>query len=92
MALTFAVPALKSYLKVICEYELHSLPNKKLVVQRIMGKTTSRSDRPWPAIFSVIVYTVWGQCQNLLLDKLKHLQNNVARIDDYAKDGRQEVV
>ena len=29
---------------------------KKLVAQRIMVRTTSRSDRPWSAIFCVIVY------------------------------------
>ena len=31
---------------------------KKLVAQRIMVKTTSRSDRPWSAIFCVIVYCI----------------------------------
>ena len=55
-ALILAVHALRSYLKLICEYETHSLPNKKLVAQRVMVKTTSRSDLPWSAIFSVIVY------------------------------------
>ena len=55
-ALILGVHALRSYLKLVCEYELHSLPNKKLVTQRIMVKTTSRSDRPWSAIFCVIVY------------------------------------
>ena len=55
-ALISGVHALRSYLKLICEYELHYIPSKKLVAQRIMVKTTSRSDRPWSAIFSVIVY------------------------------------
>ena len=55
-ALILGVHAVRSYLKLICEYELHSLPNKKLVAQRIMVKTTSRSDHPWSAIFCVIVY------------------------------------
>ena len=51
-ALIFSVHALRSYLKLICEYELHSIPNKKLVAQRIMVKSTSRSDRPWFIIFA----------------------------------------
>ena len=33
---------------------------KKSVAQRIMVKTTSRSDCPWSAIFCVIVYSVLG--------------------------------
>ena len=41
-ALILGVHALRSYLKLICEYELDSLPNKKLAAQRIMVKTTSR--------------------------------------------------
>ena len=39
-ALKLDVQALRSYLSLICEYELHILPNKKLVPQRIMVKTT----------------------------------------------------
>ena len=39
-----------------CEYTFHNPPNKKLVGQRIMVKTTSRSNRPWSAIFLRIVY------------------------------------
>ena len=54
--LIFGVHALRRHLKLICEYEFHSLPNEKSVVQRIMVKTTSRSYRPWSAIFCVIVY------------------------------------
>ena len=46
---------LRSQLKLICEYELHSLPNK-IVAQRIMVKITSRGDHLWSAIFCVIVY------------------------------------
>ena len=38
-ALKLGVHAWKSYLKLICEYELHIKPNKKLVSQRIMVKT-----------------------------------------------------
>ena len=54
--LILSVHPLRSYLKSVCKYELHSLPNKKLVTQRIIVKTTSRSDRPWSAIFCIIVY------------------------------------
>ena len=44
LASILGVLALRSYLKLICENEFHSLPNKKLVAQRIMVKTTSMSD------------------------------------------------
>ena len=44
--LALGVHALRSYLKLICEYELHSLPNEKLVAQRITVKITSRSNYP----------------------------------------------
>ena len=37
-ALTLRVNALKSYLKLICEYELHSLPNKKVSGAKDHGK------------------------------------------------------
>ena len=37
-ALTLGVHALKSYLKLICEYELHSLPNKKVSGSKDPGK------------------------------------------------------
>ena len=53
--LIIGVYALRSYLKLICEYELHSLTNKKVSGRKDHGKTTSRSDRPWSAIFCVIV-------------------------------------
>ena len=62
MALILGVHALRRYLKLICENLLHSLPNKKLVAQRIMVKTTSRSDRTWSAIFCVIVYFAGSYC------------------------------
>ena len=55
-ALILGVHAFRKYLKLICEDKLHSLPNKKLVAQRIMVKTTSRSDHHWSAIFCVIFY------------------------------------
>ena len=45
-ALILRVHALRSYLKLICEYELHSLLNKKVSGVKDHGKTTSRSDRP----------------------------------------------
>ena len=55
-ALKLGKQALKSYLKITCEIQLRSPPNKKLVPQRIMVKTRWSSDRPWSAIVSVIVY------------------------------------
>ena len=39
-ALKLHVQALTSYLSLICEYELYTLPNKKSVPQRSMVKTT----------------------------------------------------
>ena len=44
-ALILSVHVLRSYLKLICEYELHILPNKKVSAAKDHGKTTSRSDR-----------------------------------------------
>ena len=38
LALILGVHALKSYLKLICEYELHSSPNKKVSGARDHGK------------------------------------------------------
>ena len=58
-ALILGMYALRTYLKLICEYELHCFIAYKIkssVAQKIMVKTTSRSDRPWSAIFGVIVY------------------------------------
>ena len=55
MALISGVRALRSYLKLICEYELQSLP-KKVSGAKDHGETTSRSDHLWSAIFCVIVY------------------------------------
>ena len=63
-ALKLGSQSLRSYLKVTCEHEVHILPNTKLVPQRIMVKTTWRSDHPWSAIFCVIVY-----CCNLVILK-----------------------
>ena len=60
-ALILDMRALRSYLKLICKYELHSSPNKKLVVQRIMVKTTSRPDHPWSTIFCAIVHISRGR-------------------------------
>ena len=37
-ALTLCASALRSYLKLICEYELHSLPNKKVSGGKVHGK------------------------------------------------------
>ena len=44
--------ALRSYLKLICEYELHSLPNKMLVAQRIMVKLHQGQTAPGPPSFA----------------------------------------
>ena len=57
-ALILGVHALRNYLSLICEYELHSLPNKKVSGAKDHGKSTSRSDRPWSAIFCIIVYWI----------------------------------
>ena len=46
------VCALRSYLKLICEYELHSLPNKMLVAQRIMVKLHQGQTAPGPPSFA----------------------------------------
>ena len=55
-ALILSVHALRSYLKLIVNMSFIAYQIKKIVAQRIMVKTTSRSDRPWSAIFCVIVY------------------------------------
>ena len=56
-ALILGVHALRSYLKLICEYELHSLQNIKVSCAKGHGKNYIKSYRPWSAaIFSVIVY------------------------------------
>ena len=71
--LILGVHAPRSYLKLICEYELHSLTNKKLVAQRTMVKTTSRSDRLWSAIFSAIVYC----CRELNITHKMNAQSTI---------------
>ena len=60
--------ALRSYLKLTCEYEPNILPKiqiqikiQKLERQRIMVKTIWRSDHPWSAIFCVIVNYATGE-------------------------------
>ena len=54
-ALILTVHALRSYLKLFVNMIFIAYQMKKLVAQRIMVKTTSRSDRPQSAIFCVIV-------------------------------------
>ena len=54
-ALKLDAHSLRSHLSLICDYELYILPNKKLVSQRIMVKTTWRTDHTWSAIFGVMV-------------------------------------
>ena len=55
-ALISGVHALKSYLKLICEYELYILPNKKLSPAKDHSKNYIKVRPPWSAIFCVIVY------------------------------------
>ena len=74
-ALILGVYALRRYLKLICEYELHNLSNKKLRPQRIMVKATSRSDRPWSAIFCVIVYCDMPVLYRIVLHSSSILEN-----------------
>ena len=49
------VHALRSYLNLFVNMNFIAYQIKKLVAQRIMVKTTSKSDRRWSAIFCVIV-------------------------------------
>ena len=56
-SLILCVRALGSYLKLICKYELHSLPNKKGSGAKDHGKTTSRSNRPGPPSFAELSIT-----------------------------------
>ena len=45
MALKIDLPALRSYLRLICEYELYILPNEKVSAARGYGENYIR-DRP----------------------------------------------
>ena len=49
-ALILGVHALRSYLKLIYEYEPHSLLNKKISGAKDHGKTTSRSNPGLPSL------------------------------------------
>ena len=55
-ALILRVHAFRNYLKLICGYELHSLPNKKVSGAKDHGKNYIKVRSPWSAIFCVIVY------------------------------------
>ena len=55
-ALILGVHALRSYLKLIVNMSFIAYQIEKLVAQRIMVKTASRSDFSWSAIFNIIVY------------------------------------
>ena len=55
-ALISGVHALISYLKLICEYELYSLPNKKVSGAKDHGKHYIKVRPARSAIFCVIVY------------------------------------
>ena len=48
--------ALRSYLKLTCEYELHILPNTKVSAAKDHGENYMKARPPWSAIFSVIVH------------------------------------
>ena len=77
-ALKLDVQALRSYLSLICEYELYILPNKKLVLQRIMVKITWRTDHPWSAIFCIIVcWKPW--IPSVLTDTMKQKMSKLLR-------------
>ena len=51
MALILGVHALRSYLKPICEYELHNLPNKKVSGAKDHGKNYIKVKPPGPPSF-----------------------------------------
>ena len=55
-ALILDLRALRSYLKPICEHELHGLPNQKVTGAKDHGKYYIKARSPWYAIFCVIVY------------------------------------
>ena len=52
LILRVCVCALRSYWKLICEHELHSLSNKMVVVQRIMVKLHQGQTAPGPPSFA----------------------------------------
>ena len=53
MALILRVHALRSYLKQLCEYELHSLPNKKVSGAKDYGKKLDKGQTsPGPPSFA----------------------------------------
>ena len=59
-ALILAVHALGSYFKLICEYELHGLPNEKVSGPKDYGKNYIKVRPPLVAIFCVIVCSNQG--------------------------------
>ena len=59
-ALILGVHALRSYLNLICEYALHSLPNKKVSGAKDHGKNYIKVRPPPSAIFCVIVHYLAG--------------------------------
>ena len=46
MVLIFGVHALRSYLKLICEYDLHSLPNKRVSGAKDHGRNYIKARLP----------------------------------------------
>ena len=72
------VHALRNYLKLICEYELHSLPNKKVSGAKDHGKNYIKiilvrhllRNRLLPVIWAIVdLCTV---CQGNIVMKTKH--------------------
>ena len=56
VSLKLGIQNLRSYLKLICENELHILSNHKVSATKDHGENYMKSDHPLSAIFCVIVY------------------------------------
>ena len=55
-ALKLPIRALRSYLKLTCEYELHISSNTKVNAAKDHGENYMKIRRPWSAIFIIIIY------------------------------------
>ena len=93
-ALILGGHALRSYLKIICRYELHSLPNKKVSGAKDHGKNYIKV-RP-PLVRHLLRnrllkhYSLWKECAACLQPLT--VPSNAVSIDNYAKDGGPEAV
>ena len=58
IALKLDVHAPGSYLRLICEYELYILPNKKVSAAEDHGKNYMKDRHPLSTIFCTMVYSV----------------------------------